>query len=58
MYGTNKTRIVCEVSINFIVATEYLQILSEKGLIRYEEGFFITTHKGKVFQEIAEEIKL
>lgn len=58
MYGANKTRIVCEVSINFIVAKKYLQILSEKELIRYEEGFFITTDKGKVFQEMAKEIKL
>jgi predicted transcriptional regulator len=58
MYGANKARIVYEVSINFIVAKKYLQMLSEKELIRYEEGFFITTDKGKAFQEMAKEIKL
>jgi predicted transcriptional regulator len=58
MDGANKNRIVFEVSINFIVAKKYLQMLSEKELIRYEKGLFITTEKGRIFQEMAKEIKL
>jgi predicted transcriptional regulator len=58
MDGANKNRIVYEVSINFIVAKKYLQMLSEKELIRYEKGLFITTEKGRIFQEMAKEIKL
>jgi predicted transcriptional regulator len=58
MDGANKTRIVCEVNINFGVAEKYLQMLSEKELIRYEKRLFITTDKGRVFQEMAKEIEL
>jgi len=32
--------------------------LNEKELIRHENGLFITTNKGKVFQEMAKELKL
>jgi predicted transcriptional regulator len=58
MYGADKTRIVYEVNLNSGVAEKYLQMLSEKELIRYEKGLFITTDKGRVFQEMAKEIKL
>ena len=58
MYGANKNRIVSEVKINFGVAKKYLQMLNEKELIRYEKGLFITTDKGRVFQEMAKGIKL
>ena len=37
---------------------EYLEMLNEKELIRQENGLFITTNKGKVFQEMAKELKL
>jgi predicted transcriptional regulator len=33
-------------------------MLKEKELIRHENGLFITTDKGKVFQELAMKIKL
>jgi predicted transcriptional regulator len=33
-------------------------MLNEKELIRHENGLFTTTDKGKVFQEMAKEIKL
>jgi predicted transcriptional regulator len=33
-------------------------MLSERELIRCEKGLFITTDKGRVFQELAKEIKL
>ncbi len=58
MDGANKNRIVHEVKINFGVAKKYLQMLSEKELIRYENGLFVTTDKGRVFQEMAKGIKL
>ena len=58
MYGANKNRIVSEVKINFGVAKKYLQMLNEKELIRYEKGLFITTEKGRIFQEMAKGIKL
>ncbi len=56
--GANKTRIVYEVHLNSSVAEKYLQMLSEKELIRCEKRLFITTDKGRVFQEMAKEIKL
>ena len=57
MNGVNKTHIVNEANVNFNIASKYLEMLNEKGFIRRENGFFITTHKGKVFQEIAKELK-
>ncbi len=58
MNGANKTHIVNEANVNFNIASKYLEMLNEKELIRHEKGFFITTDKGKVFQEIAKELKL
>ena len=58
MNGAKKTHIVYEVNLNFNIAQKYLEILNEKDLIRHEKGIFITTDKGKVFQEMAKEIKL
>jgi predicted transcriptional regulator len=58
MKGSNKSRIVCEANVNFNIATKYLKMLNEKELIMQEKGLFITTDKGKVFQEVAKEFKL
>jgi predicted transcriptional regulator len=58
MDGVKKTHLVNEVNLNFKIAQEYLEILNEKELIKHENGLFITTDKGKVFQEIAKEFKL
>lgn len=58
MHGAKKTHIVYEVNLNFNVAQKYLQMLQERELIKHENGFFITTDKGKLFHEIAKEIKL
>ncbi|RPJ78087.1 MAG: hypothetical protein EHM20_04770 [Alphaproteobacteria bacterium] len=58
MNGAKKTHIVCEANVNFNIASEYLEMLNKKELIRHENGFFITTEKGKVFQEIAKELRL
>lgn len=56
--GAKKTHIVYEVNLNFNIAQKYLEMLKEKELIKNENGLFITTDKGKIFQEIAKEIKL
>lgn len=58
MNGANKTHIVYEANVNFNIASKYLEMLNKKELIRHENGFFITTAKGKIFQEIAKELKL
>ena len=58
MNGAKKTHIVYEVNLNFNIAQKYLEMLSEKELTRHENGLFITTNKGRVYQEIAKELKL
>lgn len=58
MDGVKKTHLVNEVNLNFKIAQEYLEMLNEKELIKHENGLFITTDKGKIFQEIAKELKL
>jgi predicted transcriptional regulator len=58
MNGAKKTHIVYEVNLNFNLARKYLEMLKEKELIKYENGLYITTNKGKVFQEMAKELKL
>lgn len=58
MNGANKTHIVNEANVNFNIASKYLEMLNKKELIKHENGFFITTDKGKVFHEIAKELKL
>jgi predicted transcriptional regulator len=56
--GAKKTHIVYKVNLNFNIAKKYLGMLNEKELIRHENGLFITTDKGKAFQEIAKKLKL
>ena len=46
------------VNLNFNIAHEYLEMLKDKELIKHENGLFTTTNKGKVFHEMAKEIKL
>jgi len=58
MNGAKKTHIVNEVNLNFNLAQEYLEMLRNKELVRHENGLFITTDKGKVFHEMAKEIKI
>jgi Predicted transcriptional regulator len=57
MQGANKTHIVNEANINFNIVSKYLEMLNEKELIRRENGVFITTDKGKLFQETAKKLK-
>ena len=58
MNGVKKTQLVYEVNLNFSICQKYLEMLDEKELIKHENGLFITTDKGKVFQEVAKELKL
>jgi predicted transcriptional regulator len=58
MNGVKKTHLVNEANLNFKVIQEYLEMLIEKELIKHENGLFITTDKGKIFQEMATELKL
>ncbi len=58
MNGTNITHIVHDANLNFNIARKYLEMLKDKELIRYENGLFITIDKGKIFHEMATELKL
>jgi predicted transcriptional regulator len=58
MNGATKTRIIYDAKLNFNIAQKYLEMLNEKELIRHENGLFIATNKGKVFQEMAKQFKL
>jgi predicted transcriptional regulator len=58
MNGAKKTYIVHEANLNFKVIHKYLEMLTENELIKHENGLFITTDKGKIFQEMATELKL
>jgi predicted transcriptional regulator len=58
MSGAKKTHIIQEVNLNFIIAQEYLKMLENKELVKFENGLFFTTDKGKVFLNMAKEFKL
>jgi predicted transcriptional regulator len=58
MNGAKKTHIVYEVNLNFNIAAKYIEMLKDKELVRHENGLFTTTDKGKVFHEMAKELKL
>jgi predicted transcriptional regulator len=58
MNGARISHIVNKANINYNLAQEYLEMLNEKELVRQENGLFITTEKGKIFQEIAKQFKL
>ena len=55
--GAKKTHIVYRTNLNFNIACEYLETLREKELIKQENGLFVTTEKGKAFQQMANEFK-
>ena len=58
MKGATKTHIIYETNLNYTIAHKYLEMLKEKELIKQEDKLFITTNKGKTFQEIAKQLKL
>ena len=51
--GAKKTHIVYRANLNFEVASKYLDLLQEKGLIEQQGNIYVTTEKGKEFQKIA-----
>ena len=56
--GAKKTHIVYSANLNFDIINKYLDMLEEKGLIVKDGELYITTDKGKKFQEKARELKL
>ncbi|WP_407357266.1 winged helix-turn-helix domain-containing protein [Methanolobus sp. WCC5] len=56
--GAKKTHIVYNANLNFDMVNRYLTMLEEKGLIEHKGNLYVTTAKGKEFQEIAEELGL
>ncbi|SFM23385.1 winged helix-turn-helix domain-containing protein [Methanolobus profundi] len=56
--GAKKTHIVYRANLNFEVVNRYLSLLKEKGLIEQKGNLYVTTDKGKEFQEIAKELGL
>lgn len=49
--GVRTTRIVYQANLNFKIVKKYLQRLKENGLLKKEDGFFVTTPKGAQFIE-------
>jgi len=56
--GANKTQIVYGANLNFDIANKYLDMLQNKGLIEQNGDMYLTTDKGKTYQELANELKL
>nr|WP_321498635.1 winged helix-turn-helix domain-containing protein [uncultured Methanolobus sp.] len=56
--GAKKTHIVYRANLNFEVVNRYLSLLQENGLIEQRGNMYVTTDKGKEFQEIAKELGL
>ena len=56
--GAKKTHIVYRANLNFEVVNRYLSLLKENGLIEQKGNMYVTTDKGKEFQEIAKELGL
>ncbi len=54
--GAKKTHIVYNANLNFDMVNRYLQMLEEQGLIERKGNLYVTTKKGKEFQEIAKEL--
>ena len=47
--GARKTQMVYKANLNFTIVKKYIKRLSEKGLIKSENGHFFTTDKGSRF---------
>jgi len=49
--GVHKTRIVYKANLNFTLVDEYLDLLTEKGLVTRDNGTIKTTERGKRYLE-------
>lgn len=56
--GANKTKIVYKANLNFNLATKYLDLLLEKGLVKTDSSRYEITDEGKVFLEKAKELQI
>jgi len=56
--GVNKTDLVYRTNLNFKQAINYLEILQNQGLVEKRMDKYITTDKGKVFLQKANEVTL
>ena len=56
--GATKTKIVYKANLNFNLATKYLDLLLEKGLVRTDSSRYEITGEGKTFLEKAKELQI
>ena len=56
--GATKTNIVYKASLNFNLATKYLDLLLERGFIRIDGKVYEITEEGKRFAEKAKELQI
>lgn len=56
--GAKKTHIVYRANLNFDVINRYLVLLQDRGLIVKRDNLYVTTEKGKEFQELVRELGL
>ncbi len=56
--GATKTKIVYGANLNFNLATKYLDLLQERGLIRTDSSTYEITKEGKTFLEKARELQI
>ncbi len=56
--GATKTKIVYKANLNFNIATKYLDLLREKGLIRTNNNIYEITEEGIKFLEMAKELQI
>ena len=56
--GATKTKIVYKANLNFNLATKYLDLLLEKGLVRTNSSRYEITGEGKTFLEKAKELQI
>jgi len=56
--GATKTKIVYNANLNFNLATKYLDLLLEKGLVRADGSSYVITEEGKTFAEKAKELQI
>ncbi|WMW22412.1 winged helix-turn-helix domain-containing protein [Methanolobus mangrovi] len=56
MHGAKKTHIVYKANLNSTIADKYISTLEDKKLIERKENIFMTTDKGRMYEETASEL--